>query len=196
MSDLEAIEFAKEHLNKISYQLECQNILPCRTFYEKQQAMLIQSVVALEKQISKKVYKKSVSISSYEYFGNFCPNCNEELTCSEAKCCCHCGQVLDWRGGEIKIDEAIQEFEDNAYHQSLKPVISDCAKTLALKALQKKQLRDKECNYCNGNNPSELPGMGENTIYYHSRYGKFYSGCDELEWKNCPICGRKLSEEK
>jgi hypothetical protein len=193
MSDLEAIEFFKKTKDGKS----------CKTCKIKDQCfndMCAQAdnlaIYALEKQISKKVYKKSVSISSYEYFGNFCPNCNEELTCSEAKCCCHCGQVLDWRGGEIKIDEAIQEFEDNAYHQSLKPVISDCAKTLALKALQKKQLRDKECNYCNGNNPSELPGMGENTIYYHSRYGKFYSGCDELEWKNCPICGRKLSEEK
>lgn len=37
-----------------------------------------------------------------------------------------------------EIEAALQEFEDNAYHESLKPNISDKAKVIAMKALKDK----------------------------------------------------------
>jgi len=40
------------------------------------------------------------------------------------------------------IEKAIEEFEDNAYHESLKPEISIKSKVLAMKALQEKQERE------------------------------------------------------
>jgi hypothetical protein len=43
----EALKYAEIRLERISYNLEMTNKLPCRSFYEKQQEMLIQAVSAL-----------------------------------------------------------------------------------------------------------------------------------------------------
>lgn len=48
MTTREALEYARERLDSISYHLECTNRLPCRSFYEKQEAMLVQAILALE----------------------------------------------------------------------------------------------------------------------------------------------------
>lgn len=47
MDDNEALQFAEERLSRIGYQLEMQNHLPCRSFYEKQWEMLIVAVRAM-----------------------------------------------------------------------------------------------------------------------------------------------------
>jgi hypothetical protein len=64
----------------------------------------------------------------------------------------------------------------------------------AISALEKQAEREKGCEYCNGDNPPELSDMDENTIYYNSLYGKFYSDNYELEWKACPMCGREFKD--
>lgn len=43
----------------------------------------------------------------------------------------------------MTVNEAIQEFEDEAYHHSLHPTISDEAKAKALQALREKSAREK-----------------------------------------------------
>lgn len=43
-----------------------------------------------------------------------------------------------------EIEKAIQEFEDNAYHPSLKPDISDSAKAIALSAMKAQQHRQNK----------------------------------------------------
>lgn len=51
MTTHEALDFAKERLSTISYHLECTDRLPCRSFYEKQEEMLIQAVIALQEKV-------------------------------------------------------------------------------------------------------------------------------------------------
>jgi len=51
MTTREALEYARERLDSISYHLECTNRLPCRSFYEKQCEMLVQAVVALQEKV-------------------------------------------------------------------------------------------------------------------------------------------------
>ena len=50
MNKIEALAYAEERLDKISYHLEMTNQLPCRSFYEKQQDMLIKATQALRAQ--------------------------------------------------------------------------------------------------------------------------------------------------
>ena len=94
---------------------------------------------------------------------------------------------------------AIQEFEDNLYHESLKPTISDKSKIIALKALQEKAEREKGCPFCCY---TEYP---DKTLYPKDGY-LFYAGYskqiapddfheEEIEdIKICPMCGRRLGE--
>lgn len=49
MNNQEALDFAKERLSRISYLLE-KSDTPCKSFYEKQEEMLIQAVLAMEEQ--------------------------------------------------------------------------------------------------------------------------------------------------
>lgn len=39
----------------------------------------------------------------------------------------------------MNIEEAIQEFEDNAYHHSMRPIISDEVLAVALRVLKEQQ---------------------------------------------------------
>lgn len=90
MNNQEALSFAKERLEKTSYNLETSNGLPCRTFYEKQEEMLMQAIPALEKQIPKPVIKHE------EY--PICPCCKKILTwelIEDVDCCLFCGQRLE-----------------------------------------------------------------------------------------------------
>jgi len=62
MNTQEALAFAKERLNKISYQLEMSNLLPCRSFYEKQQEMLTKAVPALQEQANRGKENKPLTL--------------------------------------------------------------------------------------------------------------------------------------
>lgn len=56
------------------------------------------AIYALEKNIAKKPIKKIDHIEDFAEY--YCPNCSTYLTseCEEeyARCCDHCGQVIDW----------------------------------------------------------------------------------------------------
>jgi hypothetical protein len=82
MNNTEALQFAQERLNKISYQLEMTSKLPCRSFYEKQQDMLIQAISALrEKQEREKgcsgcvVNEKLIRYHRMSCISTECKNC-------------------------------------------------------------------------------------------------------------------------
>ena len=67
---------------------------------------------------------------------------------------------------------------------------------LALTALREKADREKGCEYCRGN----VKGLvdGDTTIFISHEDKVFYadrSGMDYLDWKHCPMCGRKLEGE-
>lgn len=53
MTTREALEYAQKRLDSISYRLECTNRLPCRSFYEKQEGMLVQAIWALEEKVKR-----------------------------------------------------------------------------------------------------------------------------------------------
>lgn len=57
---------------------------------------------------------------------------------------------FEWRGTKEVLELAIQEFEDNAYYQSLHPVISEEAKAIALKAMREmmKEIAENETDRC------------------------------------------------
>lgn len=61
---------------------------------------------------------------------NYCPNCGAKM-----------GAVEGWTVNEI--EKAIQEFIDNAFHESLKPDISIKSKALAIVALHEKLERER-----------------------------------------------------
>lgn len=103
MNEQEILDFAKERRKKISYNLEMTNGLPCRTFYEKQEEMLIKAIPALEKQIPIKPEAKKtddpIKIGN-GIFGKgttvyFCPTCGT-FTTRAHKHCDNCGQKFDW----------------------------------------------------------------------------------------------------
>ena len=50
MTRAEALNFAEEMRDKLSYRLECADNVPARSYYEKQWEMLIQAIVALREQ--------------------------------------------------------------------------------------------------------------------------------------------------
>ena len=65
---------------------------------------------------------------------------------------------------------------------------------LALAALREKAEREKGCEYCRGN-VKELVD-GDTTIFINHEDKVFYadwSGNDYLDWKHCPMCGRRLT---
>ena len=67
---------------------------------------------------------------------------------------------------------------------------------LALTALSEKAEREKGCEYCRGN-VKELVD-GDTTIFINHEDKVFYadwSGNDYLDWKHCPMCGRRLEAE-
>ena len=96
MNISEALQFAQKRLDKVSYHLEMTERLPCRSFYEKQQEMLIQTVVALHEKVERekgcKWCKglihggladgetiKELEIRSEICAGYFCPRCGRKL---------------------------------------------------------------------------------------------------------------------
>ena len=50
MTNAEALKFAEEMHSKLSYRLECAQNVPARSYYEKQDEMLIRAIVALREQ--------------------------------------------------------------------------------------------------------------------------------------------------
>lgn len=70
-----------------------------------------------------------------------------------------------------EIERAIQEFEDNLYHPSLKPTISDTSKIIALKTLQKKYDR-------------ENPNITKTKIVTPILYGGRYDLCGKVSIKS------------
>ena len=55
--------------------------------------------------------------------------------------------------------------------------------------------KENGCEYCIGENPPTLFENGETIIYYHPGHGRFLDGTYELNWKVCPMCGRRLEVE-
>lgn len=89
MNEIEALKYAEERLSTISYQLECQSILPCRSFYEKQQGMLVQAVIALRSEQEREkgceycdndYYMEDTDLHGLDKIKNrFCPFCGRKL---------------------------------------------------------------------------------------------------------------------
>lgn len=50
MTIAEALKFAEEMQSKLSYRLECAQNVPARSYYEKQDEMLIRAIAALREQ--------------------------------------------------------------------------------------------------------------------------------------------------
>ncbi|MGX8711642.1 MAG: hypothetical protein ACQGTM_15525 [bacterium] len=90
----ESLSFAQERLDKISYNLEMTNKLPCRPFYEKQQDMLIKAISSMKKQIPKKPVERQINPRG-ELIG-LCSNCEEWWINKYYNFCPNCGQKLDW----------------------------------------------------------------------------------------------------
>ena len=94
-----------------------------------------------------------------------------------------------------EIEKAITYFE--ALLERLGNGDSDnavCATALA--ALREQAERGKGCEYCRGN-VKELVD-GDTTIFINHEDKVFYadwSGNDYLDWKHCPMCGRRLEAE-
>lgn len=68
---------------------------------------------------------------------------------------------------------------------------------LILAALREKQERDKGCEYCKGGGNAESLIDGETTVFITSEDKVFCAdqgGDGYLDWKFCPMCGRKLGE--
>ncbi len=94
-----------------------------------------------------------------------------------------------------EIEKAIQEFEDEAYHHSLHPGISDAAKAVALAALLEKQERDK------ADKMKQLPVVGAAPVV-HGQWrdrNPFTSRCSVCGEENelgdtnyCPNCGARM----
>lgn len=94
MNNQEALAFAEERLDKISYQLETSNNLPCRSFYEKQQDMLIKAVLAMQEKQDRE--KGCLSCKGDEwYFNRWCWIDEKGDPChQEIKFCPICGRDL------------------------------------------------------------------------------------------------------
>lgn len=67
-----------------------------------------------------------------------------------------------------------------------------CIHYLCHSALQEKLARESGCEYCMGDDPMELLGMGEYTVFLF--VDRFHNGECELNWTHCPMCGRELGE--
>ena len=61
MNSQEALDFAKERLSRISYLLE-KSDTPCKSFYEKQEEMLMQAVLAMKEQAEKEKEPKPLTL--------------------------------------------------------------------------------------------------------------------------------------
>ena len=84
MNTQQALDFAQERLDKISYHLEMTNKLPCRSFYEKQQDMLIQAVAALREKLKHEKGCEYCDPKNVDYYyagnvPNYCKHCGRKL---------------------------------------------------------------------------------------------------------------------
>jgi hypothetical protein len=97
MTIIEALNFSEKRLSSINYHLEMTNKLPCRSFYEKQQEMLILAVSALKKQIPlRPIEEPKVWPDGQEYTVMLCPKCKESVSAFSERYCSSCGQKLNW----------------------------------------------------------------------------------------------------
>ena len=96
----------------------------------------------------------------------------------------------------MEIEKAIQEFEDEAYHHSLHPGISDAAKAVALAALREMQEQERGCECCKGNGEIGHQFDIRKEYGWHELYGydSFGSECSATIYF-CPMCGRPLTEK-
>jgi plasmid stabilization system protein ParE len=86
----------------------------------------------------------------------------------------------------------LQDLLDNSIFTSR----IDFALEVAIEALREQAERGKGCEYCRGN-VKELVD-GDTTIFINHEDKVFYadwSGNDYLDWKHCPMCGRRLEVE-
>ena len=75
-----------ENKEAISILQHMRNLITVRTFEEK---AIDKAIEALEKQIPKKV---DVWVNGKEY----CPRCEQDMSCLGFKVCISCGQALKW----------------------------------------------------------------------------------------------------
>ena len=69
------------------------------------------------------------------------------------------------------IERAIQEFEDNAYHTSMKPTISEASKAVALRVLRAELSRQEDAPMtCDGCKNQEGMYVDDNLCYDCRRY--------------------------
>lgn len=91
----------------------------------------------------------------------------------------------------IDYEKAYQEFEDEAFHHSLHPEISDEAKAVAMVALREKQERSAGCKYCKQTITSVKMNFETDSVLGES---KWFSSTRAPKF--CPMCGRHLMEAK
>ena len=81
----------------------------------------------------------------------------------------------------MTVNEAIQEFEDEAYHHSLHPAISDEAKAKALQALREKAARENTEQLTNADRIRAMSDEALEVLLCAEGWkGSEYSEC--LEW--------------
>lgn len=83
-------------------------------------------------------------------------------------------------------EKAYQEFEDEAYHHSLHPEISEESKAVAMVALREKQEREKGCGWCKKFR-MEFDCVDDDGNVVAIDNMVLGGECD-----HCPVCGRKL----
>ena len=95
-----------------------------------------------------------------------------------------------------EIEYAITNFEEFLVADIGQGDLHICSAETALTALREQAEREKGCEYCRGN-VKELVD-GDTTIFINHEDKVFYadwSGNDYLDWKHCPMCGRRLEAE-
>lgn len=97
-----------------------------------------------------------------------------------------------------EIEKAIQELEDEAYHHSLHPEISDTSKAVALAALREKLEKSEGCDFCSTEYDREdwrdggahdFRLDGDALCYFDAQLG-----WEGMKVKFCPFCGRQLTD--
>lgn len=69
MKNSEALDFAKERSQKISYNLETLNKMPCRSYYQKCCEMLTQAIFALQEQAEREKECEYCKSNAFEAVG-------------------------------------------------------------------------------------------------------------------------------
>ena len=85
-----------------------------------------------------------------------------------------------------EIERAIQEFEDNAYHTSMKPTISEASKAVALRILRAELSRQEN---------APLTG-GLQTIYFTPYSCEYCGDHIAIGWSYCPECGTPTNQKR